>query len=277
MPLVQSSAAVHTTTVLDRTELAPGVVVIGLHAPDLVAVTRPGHFVMAIPPSGERASVALGVYEAEGERASFMLAVVGSRTRELADVAPGERVEFFGPLGNGFDLSQGHKNVAIVAGGVGIASVLLAAQALVAGGARVRLYYGARTKALLADADKFEQAGCAVHCATDDGSLGFSGFITDLFAKTEDRPDLVLACGPSPMLRAVCKIAMQMNIQAQLSLEETFACGVGACWGCVIPVERGSAQAPRFPMLSTDGNRGDPVYARICREGPVFWAHELRW
>ncbi len=130
MPLVQSSAAVHTTTVLDRTELAPGVVVIGLHAPQLVAVTRPGHFVMMIPPSGERASVALGVYEAEGERASFMVLVCGPRTRELADVAPGETLDLFGPLGNGFDLERGMKNVAIVAGGVGIASVLLAARAL---------------------------------------------------------------------------------------------------------------------------------------------------
>ena len=277
MPLAQSSGAVHATTVLDRTELAPGVVVIGLHAPDLVAVTRPGHFVMAIPPSGERASVALGVYEAEGERASFMLAVVGSRTRELADVAPGETLELFGPLGNGFDLSRGHRNVAIVAGGVGIASVLLAARELIASGAKVRLYYGARTKSLLADAERFEQAGCALHCATDDGSYGHHGFVTDLLAKTEDTPDVVLACGPSPMLRAICRITAHMKIPTQLSLEETFACGVGACWGCVVPIDRGSRQAPRFPMLSTDGSRRDAVYTRICKEGPIFWAHELRW
>ncbi|MBV9277789.1 MAG: dihydroorotate dehydrogenase electron transfer subunit [Candidatus Eremiobacteraeota bacterium] len=277
MALAQSSAAVHTASVLDRTELAPGVVVIGLHAPQLVAVTRPGHFVMMIPPSGERAAVALGVYEAESERASFMILICGSRTRELAEVGPGETLSFFGPLGNGFYLDRGQKNVAIVAGGVGIASVLLAAQRLIAGGARVRLYYGARTKSLLVDAAKFEAVGCAVHCATDNGSAGHKGFVTDLLAQTDDVPDLVLACGPSPMLHAVGKVAAQMKVRAQLSLEETFACGVGACWGCVVPIDRGSDQAPRFPMLSTDGVRSDPVYARICKEGPVFWAHELRW
>jgi len=277
MPTVQSSAAVHTTTVLDRTQLAPGIVVIGLHAPHLVGVTRPGHFVMVVPPAGERAAVALGVYEAEGERASFMLAVCGPRTRELADAAVGSQIDLFGPLGNGFDFSRRYANVAIVAGGVGIASLFLAAQALIASGTRVRLYYGARTQSLLADAQKFAQAGCTVHCATDDGSFGHRGFITDLFAQTDDVPELLLACGPSPMLRAVGKLAAQMKLPTQLSLEETFACGVGACWGCVVPIERGSKQAPRFPMLSTDGNRGDPVYARICKEGPVFWAHELRW
>jgi len=277
MPLVQSGAAVHTAAVLDRSELAPGVVLIGLHAPQLVAVTRPGHFVMMIPPSGERAAVALGIYEAESERASFMILVCGPRTRELAEVAPGETLEFFGPLGNGFDLEHGYKKVAIVAGGVGIASVLLAAQTLVRRGAQVRLYYGARTKTLLVDAAKFEAAGCTVHCATDDGSSGHHGFVTDLFSQTDDAPDLVLACGPSPMLHAVGKVAAKINVRAQLSLEETFACGVGACWGCVVPIDRGSDQAPRFPMLSTDGVRSDPVYARICKEGPVFWAHELRW
>jgi len=276
MPLVESSASVHATTVLDRSELAPNVVVIGLHAPELVAVTRPGHFVMMIPPSGERAAVALGIYEAEGDRASFMVLVCGPRTRELADVGAGEPLALFGPLGNGFDLNQG-QNVAIVAGGVGIASVLLSARALIERGARVRLYYGARTKSLLVDADKFAQAGCTVHCATDDGTFGHRGFITELLAQTGDVPDLILACGPSPMLHAASKVAASMNTRAQLSLEETFACGVGACWGCVIPIDRGSDQAPRFPMLSTDGVRSDPVYARICKEGPVFWAHELRW
>ena len=277
MPLVKSNAAVHSAAVLDRSELAPGVVVISVHAPQLVSVTCPGHFVMMIPPSGERAAVALGVYEAESERASFMVLVCGPRTRELADVSPGENLEFFGPLGNGFDLQPTYKNVAIVAGGVGIASVLLAARALVTRGARVRLYYGARTKSLLVDADKFERSGCTVHCATDDGSSGYRGFVTDLLAQSEDVPELLLACGPSPMLRAVGRLAAKLKIRAQLSLEEMFACGVGACWGCVVPIDRGSDQAPRFPMLSTDGVRSDPVYARICKEGPVFWAHELRW
>ncbi|MFN2528614.1 MAG: dihydroorotate dehydrogenase electron transfer subunit [Candidatus Baltobacteraceae bacterium] len=261
---------VHSTRVLDRTELAPGVVLLGLHAPDLVRVTRPGHFVMVTPPLGASAAVALGVYEAEGDRASIMFVVAGSRTRELSGLTVGQDLDLFGPLGNGFTLPDEPKDVAIVAGGVGIASVLLPAQALVARGARVRLFYGARTKGLLVDEKKFQEAGCEVLTATDDASAGHHGFVTELLQSAPQAPELILACGPSPMLRAVAKVSRVMGVHAQLSLEETFACGVGACWGCVVAIDRDSAQAPKFP--------GDaPVYARICKEGPVFWAHELRW
>ncbi|MDQ6930677.1 MAG: dihydroorotate dehydrogenase electron transfer subunit [Candidatus Eremiobacteraeota bacterium] len=278
MPTLQSIAAVHGARVLDRTELAPGVIVLSLHAPELVYVTRPGHFVMVTPPGGQTAAVALGIYEAQDERASIMFIVAGARTHALAGVAPGATLDLFGPLGNGFDLCAAPRNVAIVAGGVGIASVLLPAQALIAGGARVRLFYGARTESLLVDAQKFNAAGCEVITATDDGTSGHHGFITEVLESSPDPPELILACGPSPMLRAVSRVSRAAGIPAQLSLEETFACGVGACWGCVVPIDRASAQAPRFPMLSTDGNNShSPVYARICKEGPVFWAHELRW
>lgn len=278
MPTLQSVSGVHSTRVLDRTELAPGVVLLGLHAPELVRVTRPGHFVMVTPPTGESAAVALGVYEAQGDRASIMFFVSGSRTRELAGISVGQTVELFGPLGNGFDLSGAARDVAIVAGGVGIASVLLPAQAAIASGAGVRLYYGARTASLLVDAQKFADAGCDVRTSTDDGSAGHHGFITELLQNDREQPELILACGPSPMLRAVGKVAREMNVPAQLSLEETFACGVGACWGCVVALDRSSAQAPSFPRLSTDGNmKHAAVYARVCKEGPVFWAHELRW
>lgn len=278
MPTLQSVAAVHSTRVLDRKELAPGVILLSLHAPELVRVTRPGHFVMVTPPLGQSAAIALGVYEAEGERASIMFVVAGSRTRELASMSAGQELELFGPLGNGFTLPTQLKDVAIVAGGVGIASVFLPAQALLARGAKVRLYYGARNKTLLVDAKKFQDAGCTVYPATDDGSAGHHGFVTELLERTAHRHELILACGPSPMLRAVAKVSRVAGVPAQLSLEETFACGVGACWGCVVAVDRGSPQAPAFPLLSTDGNNNHaPVYARICKEGPVFWAHDLRW
>jgi dihydroorotate dehydrogenase electron transfer subunit len=230
---------------------------------------------MAIPPGGERASTALGIYEAQGNRASIMFFVCGPRTRELATLRAGDRLDFTGPLGNGFDLSGEPRDVAIVAGGVGIASVLLPAQALVRAGAMVRLYYGARTESLLVDKAKFAAAGCDVLCATDDGSFGHHGFITELLAKAPRTPDVVLACGPSPMLRAVARVAHDLGAGAQLSLEETFACGVGGCWGCTVPLDRASSQAPRFPGADAGGS--DVVNARICKEGPVFWAHELRW
>lgn len=275
MPTTESFAAVHATTVLDRSELAPGVFLLGFYAPQLTRVTRPGQFVMAVPPAGERCATAFGIYEADRERASILFFVAGPRTRELAEIGVGERLEITGPLGNGFDLSGDARDVAIVAGGVGIASVLLPAKAAVARGARVRLFYGARTESLLVERRKFAALGCEVLCATDDGSYGECGYVPNMLARARDVPDLILACGPSPMLRATAAVAKDLGVRAQLSLEETFACGVGGCWGCVVPLDRASAQAPAFPGADAGGS--DVVFARICKEGPVFWSDELRW
>lgn len=274
MTTLSTSASIHHALVLDRQELAPGVVLLGFDACELVRVTRPGQFVMVVPPSGEVAATALGIYEASEKRASILFFTVGKRTRELDLLRPGDRITVVGPLGNGFTLGKA-RDVAIVAGGVGIASVLLPAIALIAAGARVRLYYGARTQALLVERERFAREGCEVICATDDGSYGHHGFVTGLLARASDPPQEILACGPTPMLRAVGSIAAEMNVPAQLSLEETFACGVGGCWGCVVPLAGTSPQAPSFPPASEDGS--DVVYARVCKEGPVFWAHELRW
>jgi dihydroorotate dehydrogenase electron transfer subunit len=271
---ITASATIHHARILDRKELAPGVILLGFDAPQLVSVTRPGQFVMVVPPGGMSAATALGIYEAEGSRASIMFFVVGPRTRALAELAVGESIDVAGPLGNGFTL-DGARDVAIVAGGVGIASVLLPAIALVRAGVRVRLYYGARTSALLVDRERFLEAGCEVLVATDDGSEGHHGYVTELLETNDDRPEMLLACGPTPMLRAVARVAGEMTISAQLSLEETFACGVGGCWGCVVPILRTSSQAPSFPPVERGGS--DVVYARVCKEGPVFWAHELRW
>lgn len=226
---------------------------------------------MAIPPSGAAAAVALGIYDVDDDVVSLLYVVAGKRTRELASMRPHDTLALVGPLGNGFDLERAPRDVAVVAGGVGIASVLLAARALLQRGSRVRLFYGARNAALLAEWEPFAKAGCEIVLATDDGSAGTRGFVTEALANAAT-PELILACGPTPMLRETARIAARTNVPAQLSLEETFACGVGGCWGCVVPVEQSSAQAPHFPPTG-DG----VVHARICREGPVFLARELRW
>ena len=267
-------ARVHATTVNERRELGPGVVLLTLNAAELAAATRPGQYVMAIPPSGETAATALAVYEAQGKLASLLFFITGKRTNLLAQLRPGDRLDVIGPLGNGFDLSNAVRDAAIVAGGVGIASVLLCANALLATGARVRLFYGARTAELLVDAQRFVQAGCELIVTTDDGTLGARGFITEALERAA-APEIIYACGPTPMLRSVARIANTMGVRAQLALEETFGCGVGGCWGCVVPIVAASAQAPSFPPASLGGS--DVVYARICKEGPVFWADELRW
>jgi dihydroorotate dehydrogenase electron transfer subunit len=138
----------------------------------------------------------------------------------------------------------------------------------------VRLFYGARNAELLVDAQRFADAGCELVLTTDDGSLGQRGFVTDALERSH-KPEMIYACGPTPMLRGVARIAALLGVPAQLALEETFGCGVGGCWGCVVPLVAESAQAPSFPPAELGGS--DVVYARICKEGPVFWANELRW
>ncbi|MGP6159278.1 MAG: dihydroorotate dehydrogenase electron transfer subunit [Vulcanimicrobiaceae bacterium] len=283
MPALETAPSVHQTVVSDRREPVSGIVVLGCQAPALAHAARPGQFVMVVPPGGERTGTALGIYEAGGERISLMVATVGPRTRELAELAPGAKLDMLGPLGNGFDVDalarrgpHGEAEVALVAGGVGLAPLLLAARRLLERGAGVRLYYGARTASALVEADIFSALGVEVELSTDDGSRGYHGFVTELLGRDERKPSAVAACGPSPMLRAVSRAAQRLGLRAQLSLEETFACGVGACWGCVVPLERTSAQAPPFPPPAP-GETRDFVHARICKEGPVFWADELRW
>jgi dihydroorotate dehydrogenase electron transfer subunit len=256
----QSLARVVDARVVARREPAAGVVVLEVRAPAIAAAAGPGQFVMAVPPSAGATSVALGVHDVAEDCLSLLFVVVGSRTRRLAALHPGETLSLFGPLGNGFDLSAGANDVAIVAGGVGIASVLLAARALLCRGSRVRLFYGAATAAKLVDRERFAAAGCEVVVATDDGSEGTDGFVTDALACAAPA-DLILACGPTAMLRATAHAARTMRVPAQLCLEETFGCGVGACWGCVVPV----------------ASENGVAYARVCREGPVFLAEELRW
>ncbi|HZZ66460.1 MAG TPA: hypothetical protein VFE17_13220, partial [Candidatus Baltobacteraceae bacterium] len=211
LELVEPPASVHEARVLDRTELAPGVILLGFHAPKLVSVTRPGQFVMVVPPGGERAATALGIYEAQDERAAILFFVCGPRTRELSELREGDHIAVTGPLGNGFTF-HGARNVAIVAGGVGIASVLLPAQALVRSSSSVRLFYGARSSHLLVERERFAGEGCEVICATDDGSFGHHGFVTEALACTGEKPDLILACGPSPMLRATAAVAQEMGV-----------------------------------------------------------------
>jgi dihydroorotate dehydrogenase electron transfer subunit len=276
MPVLETPPLVHETVVSDRREPFSDIVIIGLYAPKIAREARPGQFVMAVTPSGERVATALGIYEAAGDRISLMLVVVGPRTRELALLERGDRLVLAGPLGNGFQLQALGKNVALIAGGVGLASLLLPAQRLLADGARVHLYYGARTAGALVDAELFEAAGAGVSLATDDGSRGHHGYVTELLAREGRTHETIAACGPSPMLRAVGTLARTLGVRAQVSLEETFACGVGACWGCVVPLERSSAQAPAFPPVAP-GETRDYVHARICKEGPVFWSDELRW
>jgi dihydroorotate dehydrogenase electron transfer subunit len=190
--------------------------------------------------------------------------VVGKLTGLLATLQPGERVEVWGPLGNGFPDLHDLDPIALVAGGIGQTPFLAHVRDLLGtrgyGGRpprraarHVSLYYGVRTADLAAGVEDFRAAGATVHLASDDGTLGFPGFVTQLLEQHAP-PQHLVGCGPEPMLRALAKLAQRWGVPCHLSLETPMACGVGICFSCVTRVR------------TADGWD----YRRVCVEGPIF-------
>jgi dihydroorotate dehydrogenase electron transfer subunit len=178
----------------------------------------------------------------------FMLEDVGPGTRRLAELRPGDGLWLLGPLGNGFMQPRDGRRPILVGGGVGTAPLAIWSDVL---GGRALVLLGFRDEAHADGAALIEGA----RVATDDGSVGHKGLVTDLL-----RPELgadaeVYACGPPPMLEAVRALCAEHDVPAQLALESGMACGYGACFGCVVPTRHG--------------------YVRLCVDGPVLDAAEL--
>jgi dihydroorotate dehydrogenase electron transfer subunit len=249
-----------------------------LGAPELARAIRPGQFLMVR--HGVSTDPLLGrpfaLYDTVVENGhvtslDVVYLVVGKLTGLLAKLRPGDKVEVWGPLGNGFpDLSE-TEHVALVAGGIGQTPFLAHLRDLLGtrgyGGLtakrqakRVSLFYGVRSADLAAGVEDFKQAGAAVHLATDDGSLGFHGLVTSLLEEN-GRPDHIVGCGPEPMLKALAGLAHRWQAPCHLSLETPMACGIGVCFSCVTPVR------------TSDGWD----YRRVCMDGPVFDAATLAW
>lgn len=201
--------------------------------------------------------------------------VKGKLTSRLAKLRPGQSVELWGPLGNGFSTAP-TQHLIMVAGGIGQTPFLtLGREALgqqtfgtrCSGYAdRVSLCYGVRSEAYLACVDSFRSTGVAVHVATEDGSLGPPRRVTELLEEVlgQDRDSSgtrVVCCGPEPMMAAVSRICAHREISCEVSLETPMACGIGICFTCVAKV----------------GSSDDWDYKRTCVEGPIFDAQAIVW
>jgi dihydroorotate dehydrogenase electron transfer subunit len=189
--------------------------------------------------------------------------VAGRGTSLLTAVEPGQVLSVTGPLGNGFPAPDKGTTPLLVAGGSGFPPLLYFAARF---GKRSRLFVGSRDKECLPPAmamKEFLSRVDAVHYATEDGSRGTCGFVTDCLArylaaqKAEDRP-VIYACGPHAMLAAVSALAVEFEIPCYVSMEERMACGLGVCMGCSVAMKAGG-------------------YKRVCKEGPVFASSEIDW
>jgi dihydroorotate dehydrogenase electron transfer subunit len=244
-------------------------------APGVAQGFQPGHFV-AVAVGGENSAMllrrAFALYGAtpNGDFAGtvqFVVAAHGAGTRWLLDRKVGDRIDVVGPLGTPFPLPSGPAPAVLVGGGYGTAPLVPLAQALIAQGSPVEFVVGASTAARLFGELVAKRLAGSVTVTTDDGSAGQQGVVTDVLPGAIERvgAEVVYACGPMPMLRAVAEVARARAIHAQVAVEEAMACGIGVCMTCVLPV-RDSAAA------------GSPSrFVRSCVEGPVFDADRIRW
>jgi dihydroorotate dehydrogenase electron transfer subunit len=269
-----------TAGVVENVPLARGTYRIRLDALELARRILPGQFLMLRLPGssdpllGRPFALYDTVLDGSGRPTGVdvVYLVVGKLTGLLAGVKAGESVEVWGPLGNGFASYDGAGHVGLVAGGIGQTPFLAHVRQLLGtrgyGGrearreaARVTLFYGVRGADLAAGVEDFRSAGAEVLLASDDGSVGLEGYVTDLLAGTTPFPDRLVGCGPEPMLRALAALARERRVPCHLSLETPMACGVGICFSCATRVRAA----------------GGWDYRRVCVEGPVFDAAELVW
>ena len=278
-------------------------------------VFEPGQFVM-VKPSGSldpflpRAYSILRVQRPGRQATSgktvveILYKVIGKGTTSLSRLTRGDRVDFLGPLGNGYRVPQNLTTALLVAGGIGVPPVVALAERLarsgftvhgsrsaksghrssVVGRLKIVAFVGGKTRHDILCVADLRKAGATVHVATEDGRLGHRGLVTDLlesFLRSSDNGERssVFACGPHPMLHAVARIAKRFEIHCQVSVEAEMGCGFGACMGCVIPVH-GSAfmvQGTEQTMNHEPSTMNERSYKLCCKDGPVFDAQEIAW
>ncbi len=273
--------------VVENRPLTGGHFLLSLHSPRQARSTRPGQFAMIrlLGRSDVILRRPMSIYDVQPANAGrvtpakpdgyevvrILYKVVGHGTRLMAELKQGDSVGLLAPLGHGFFaedyLSKAKEadEVLHVAGGIGIAALLMPACELAEKGIRQRLFFGGRTSADLVGVSDFEPAVQEAVLATEDGSKGHRGYVTQplekYLAAARGKKFLLMVCGPWAMLRASVELANRYGHGCLVSMENRMGCGLGVCLGCSIRVE----------------GTGHAAYQRVCTEGPVFWSEKVIW
>lgn len=243
----------------------------GFCSPSIAQEAKPGQFVHIR--CGESPFPLLrrpfSIHRVGREKVEILYRVVGWGTRLLSEKKEGGKIDVLGPLGRDFFIPEDNSRIILVAGGIGIAPLYFLTRWLrerKKEEVEIELFWGGKKKEELFLLDDFERLGVELHLATEDGSLGFRGKISELFWGTFKKfksleKTSFYGCGPRGMFKEIASGLEKENIFFQVSLEEWMGCGLGVCRGCVVRVRK---------------NKGK-IYQRVCKEGPVFNLKEVIW
>lgn len=199
----------------------------------------------------------ISICDARNGEVRFIFEVKGEGTKALSQKEVGDTIDVLGPLGHGFEIKSSVKKPVLIGGGIGVFPLYKLAREI----GTATVFLGFRDKSRVVMESEFEAASDLTIVGTDDGSYGYDGYIASAMDDYLNRNDcdMIYSCGPTPMLRAVKKIAESRGIPCQLSLEQRMGCGIGACLVC-----------------SCETNReGTERYAKVCTNGPVFYSTEV--
>ena len=249
------------STVAEQKKLAEGIYSMWLQAEEIAVQAKPGQFISVY--SNDKSRVLprpISICEIDREQGKLRIVyrVVGKGTEEFSKALAGDTFEILGPLGNGFPLEKAKgKRVLMVGGGIGVPPMLQTAKEAEA---EAVIVSGYRNNDLFLK-EELENAG-SLYIATEDGSVGTKGNVLDVIRENDIQADVMFACGPTPMLRALKQYAEEKNMPCRITMEEKMACGIGACLACV-------CQSKDVDAHSHVHNK------RICKDGPVFLSTEV--
>ena len=259
--------------ILENYEIASGYFKLTIDSAELAEKTKPGQFVMMKVHEGYDPLLRrpMGIYKVINFQGSscveILYQVAGKGTKRISKMKKNNKIDILGPFGNGFDLSGQINEAVFVAGGVGVAPLVMLAQKMVKENPRLNtyLFIGGISKKDILCLEDFKSLNTKIHIATEDGSFGTQGLVLNPLKKfivnQADNNPYFFACGPYGMLKEIASLTCENNIYCQVSLDRRMACGFGVCLGCVIKVQ------------ST--NNG--TYKNVCTDGPVFDAREIVW
>ncbi|WP_321480295.1 dihydroorotate dehydrogenase electron transfer subunit [uncultured Bacteroides sp.] len=247
--------------VTESTKLNANYVLLKMTSPSALPDMLPGQFAELLvsdsPKTFLRRPISVNFLDKERNEVWFLIQIVGDGTRHLAEIPVGNTINVVLPLGNSFTMPQNASDeLLLVGGGVGTAPMLFLGEELAKNGYKPTFLLGARSKEDLLQLDLFAKYG-KVYTTTEDGSSGEKGYVTQHSILNKVNYQQIYTCGPKPMMMAIAKYAKERNIDCEVSLENTMACGIGACLCCVEKTNEG--------------------HICVCTEGPVFNINRLLW